>query len=107
MDCPKQWNIIDNILLNTGEGVAVANEDLSRFQNLTFEGFRQLAADEKLSRYEKIGFPDTYRAGFEGAILQDVLTKAQSLNGNGKIVLDIGAGCSELPVMLGSTSPQR
>lgn len=59
-----------------------------------------MAADESLSRYEKIGFPDTYRAGKEAAIFQDITTKLPQLSATEKIVLDIGPGCSELPLML-------
>jgi hypothetical protein len=72
-------------------------EDYSRFQNLTFERFQELARDPKLSRYEKIGFPDSYRAGFEPAIFADIVAKLGNLVERQKIVLDIGPGVSDLP----------
>jgi hypothetical protein len=75
------------------------NTDYQRFENLTFEDFRKLAGDESLSRYEKIGFPDSYRAGKEEAIFRDILTKLPSLARRGQVVLDIGPGCSGLPHM--------
>jgi hypothetical protein len=71
-----------------------------RFANLGFEDFRRLAQEPGLSRYERIGFPDEYRAGFEAAILQDVRTKLTRLDARGLSVLDIGPGCSDLPTML-------
>jgi hypothetical protein len=75
--------------------------DLQRFADLTFDDFRQLATDETLSQYEKIGFPDDYRAGFEEAIFTDVVAKLPALDhGRGGVVLDIGPGCSDLPRMI-------
>ena len=70
------------------------------FANIAFEDFRRLAEDESLSKYERIGFPDTYRAGFEEAIFADILNKQSNLLEVGSQVLDIGPGCSDLPEML-------
>ena len=70
-----------------------------RFKNLTYEGFKELAGDQTLSRYEKIGFPNEYRQGKEQAIFQDILQKMPRLQEKGRVVLDIGCGCSELPSM--------
>jgi hypothetical protein len=72
-------------------------EDLSRFQNLSFERFRELATDSSLSKYEKIGFPDSYRRGFEERIFADIATKLTNLRTPGKCVLDIGPGVSDIP----------
>lgn len=74
--------------------------DLERFAKLGFEDFRRLAADPSLSRYEKIGFPDSYRDGFEAAIHADLLAKLPPLRREGACVLDVGPGCSELPRMI-------
>lgn len=71
-----------------------------RFKNLTYEGFKELAGDKTLSCYEKIGFPNEYRQGKEQAIFQDILQKIPRLQEPGKVVLDIGCGCSELPHMI-------
>ncbi|MEN6391324.1 MAG: class I SAM-dependent methyltransferase [Syntrophomonas sp.] len=71
-----------------------------RFKNLTYEGFKELAGDKSLSCYEKIGFPNEYREGKEQAIFQDILLKTPRLQERGKVVLDIGCGCSELPLMI-------
>lgn len=65
-----------------------------------FEDFRQMAADPTLSKYEKIGFPDAYRDGFEPGIFADIEKKLPALSQNGSKVLDIGAGCSDLPLMI-------
>jgi SAM-dependent methyltransferase len=71
-----------------------------RFERLTFDGFRELALDSSLSRYEKIGFPDAYRHGAEPAILADIMSKLPALDGSSCRFLDIGPGCSGLPRML-------
>jgi cyclopropane fatty-acyl-phospholipid synthase-like methyltransferase len=67
-----------------------------RFADLTFEGFRELARDGSLSRHEKVGFPDAYRAGKEGAILRDVRAKLSHLEATGRRVLDVGPGCGDV-----------
>lgn len=70
------------------------------FTNIGFEDFKKLAADPALSKYEKIGFPDGYRAGHESAIFADIGQKLSNLAKPACRVLDIGPGCSDLPVML-------
>lgn len=72
----------------------------NRFANIGFDDFRRLAADETLSKYERIGFPDAYREGFEASIFDDILNKLPNLTAKNKCVLDIGPGCSDLPRML-------
>lgn len=71
-----------------------------KFTNIGFEDFRKLASDSSLSKYEKIGFPDGYRAGHENAIFADICQKLTQLTTPGHRVLDIGPGCSDLPFML-------
>jgi hypothetical protein len=78
----------------------VGGADDRRFADLTFDDFRRLATDASLSPYEKIGFPDEYRKGYEPAILADVRAKLPPLDDRDRVVLDIGPGCSELPAML-------
>jgi hypothetical protein len=70
------------------------------WNELDFAGFARLAQDDSLSRYEKIGFPDSYRAGYEEAIFSDIRAKLPRLSERGLTVLDIGPGCSDLPRML-------
>lgn len=70
------------------------------FSNIGFEDFKKLASDPTLSKYEKIGFPDSYRAGHEEQIFADICAKVTNLNRTGQTVLDIGPGCSDLPVKL-------
>jgi cyclopropane fatty-acyl-phospholipid synthase-like methyltransferase len=75
--------------------------DVSKnFSNIGFEDFRRLAADPALSKYEKIGFPDDYRAGHEGQIFADICSKLTNLQRPGIHALDIGPGCSDLPKLL-------
>ncbi|MBE7426388.1 MAG: SAM-dependent methyltransferase [Ideonella sp.] len=73
---------------------------VDRFDNLDFEAFRGLARDASLSRHEKVGFPDSYREGKEEAIFRDVVSKLASLQRSGGRVVEVGPGCSALPVML-------
>ena len=75
-------------------------EDLSRFEDLSYDDFRRLASDESLSRHEKVGFPNSYREGKEEAIFADITAKLPSLLTPRRVVLDIGPGCSGLPIML-------
>ena len=70
------------------------------FDNLDFEAFRALAGDPSLSRHEKVGFPDSYREGKEEAIFRDVVAKLASLQRPGGRVIEVGPGCSRVPVML-------
>ena len=76
------------------------SEDYKRFASLTFDDFRRMAQDDSLSIYEKIGFPNSYREGKEEQIFKDIETKLSHLGGREKIVLDVGPGCSRLPLML-------
>jgi hypothetical protein len=68
----------------------------ARFANLNFEDFRALAQDDSLSANEKIGFPESYRAGKEAAILGDIAAKLPALAQRNRVVLDIGPGCGDL-----------
>jgi 2-polyprenyl-3-methyl-5-hydroxy-6-metoxy-1,4-benzoquinol methylase len=61
---------------------------------------RHFAKDDSLSKYERIGFPDVYRSGFEEAIFLDICFKLSNILGSQMRVLDIGPGCSDLPTML-------
>lgn len=75
-------------------------EDLRRHGQLTYDDFRRRAGDDGLSPYEKIGFPDDYRAGHEEAIFAELLRKVPTLGDHAGLLVDIGCGCSELPGML-------
>lgn len=79
------------------------NDKYKRFEVLNFDDFKKLAKDESLSMYEKIGFENDYRQGYEEAIFNDIKSKifnADPANLKGKTYLDIGPGCTELPNML-------
>jgi hypothetical protein len=71
-----------------------------RYAGLDFEGFKELALSAERSAHEKVGFPDSYRRGRAGAILRDVASKLTVLRGRGKLVLDIGTGCSDVATSL-------
>lgn len=72
----------------------------AKFKNLTFNDFRKFAKDTELSPHEKVGFPNDYREGKEAAIFEDIVSKLPLINTTGKIVLEVGPGCSNLPQML-------
>lgn len=81
--------------------------DYSRFARLDFDGFRELARDPQLTRHEKVGFPAAYREGKEAAIFADIRAKLPRLDSPGATVLEIGPGCSALPVMLAALCAER
>lgn len=65
----------------------------------TFEDFKKRALDNSLSKWEKIGFPDNYRAGeIEDQIFLDISTKLDFEICNK--ILDIGCGCTNLVLNL-------
>lgn len=74
---------------------------------LDYVGFAKLAGDDRLSKHEKIGFPDSYREGFEEKIFADISLKLPRLRERGLSVLDIGPGCSDLPRMLIETCQRQ
>jgi len=71
-------------------------KDFSK-KRMTFESFKSMAKDPQLSNYEKIGFPNSYREHFEEDIFQNIATQLR-LNRKGISLLDIGCGCSGLPI---------
>ncbi len=73
---------------------------INKFENLNYEKFKQMALDPSLLPHEKVGFPDTYRQGKEPLIWQDICSKMTNLAQPNKLILDIGAGCSALPLLL-------
>lgn len=79
---------------------SMSSADPSRFRDLDFQGFAALARDPTLSKYEKIGFPDNYRRGCEPAIFADIVRKLPNLSRQAQVVVDIGPGCSDLPIMM-------
>jgi 2-polyprenyl-3-methyl-5-hydroxy-6-metoxy-1,4-benzoquinol methylase len=71
------------------------------YDGYNYKKFQQLAQDRDLSKYEKIGFPDSYREGKEELIFQDILAKVPHLERHrGLKVLDIGPGCSDLQAFI-------
>lgn len=80
--------------------MSVSDDEFRRFAKLTFDDFRKMAQDDSLSAYQKIGFPDSYRQGKEEIIFQSIVANLPLLNQRGKVVLDVGPGCSDLPRMM-------
>ncbi|MDJ0838803.1 MAG: class I SAM-dependent methyltransferase [Acidobacteriota bacterium] len=78
----------------------MSNIDYRAYDELDYREFERRAGDDSLSKYQKIGFPDSYRRGFEEAIFADILCKLPPLVETEKRVLDIGPGCSDLPRLL-------
>lgn len=63
---------------------------------LTFDDFKNRANNSKFSKWEKIGFPDSYRRDTEHLIFNDIVDKLQLAQQDVRKVLDIGCGCSNL-----------
>jgi hypothetical protein len=76
------------------------SEDYERYKDLTYEDFRELALKRDIDKYEKIGFPSSYREGFEKDIYKDIRSKLTALRGKNRLIIDIGCGCSDLPFLL-------
>jgi SAM-dependent methyltransferase len=76
--------------------VAEDKDKYARFARLGFDDFRALAGDDSLTLNEKVGFPESYRAKKEGAILADLIAKLPRLAEENRIVIDIGPGCGDL-----------
>lgn len=81
-------------------------KDHAFFEELNYDDFRRLALDDSLSVHEKVGFPDSYRLGYERSIHADLLVKLPALRLPGTRILDIGCGCSDLPRMLMRTAEE-
>jgi hypothetical protein len=77
-----------------------SDDQYRRFAKLTFDDMRKSAQDNSLSKYEKIGFPNSYRQGKEEFIFESIVANLPLLNERRKIVLDVGPGCSDLPLMM-------
>jgi hypothetical protein len=89
--------VFDSCLLYIG-GQKMSEDN--PFAKLDFESFRKMASDPSLSMYEKIGFPNSYRQGYERVIFEDIRNKLAPLRRRNQVILDIGPGCSEIPRML-------
>ena len=76
--------------------MAEDKDKYARFARLGFDDFRALAGDDSLTANEKVGFPESYRANKEGAILADLVAKLPALVDTNRIVIDIGPGCGDL-----------
>jgi len=63
---------------------------------LCFNDFKKMAKNNSLSLNEKIGFPNSYRDGFEKVIIEDISKKLDLDIYSNLNVLDIGCGCSTM-----------
>lgn len=70
------------------------------FDNIGYNDFRRMATDPDLSANERIGFPDSYREGYESAILEDICLKVPNFGSRSKQILDIGPGCGILAELM-------
>jgi hypothetical protein len=62
----------------------------------SFDDFKISAQNTALSLYEKIGFPDEYRAGKASFIVKDIAQKTGLETKNSLQVADIGCGCTDV-----------
>ena len=72
----------------------------NKFENITYDDFRTMSGNDSLTPHEKIGFPNSYRAGKSKAILQDICAKTTALTSFNKTIADIGCGCGDLTLTL-------
>ena len=77
------------------------------FEDLTFEKFKKLALDKNISKFNKVGFPDSYRSGKEELIFDDIVSKVKNLSKDNQEILDIGPGCSDLPLLISDYLEKR
>lgn len=80
-------------------------EVIDKHSNLTFDEFSKLAKDSDKSKFEKIGFPDKFRDGKETDIFFDINSKVKV--SENETIVDIGAGCSELPEIIATYCDQN
>jgi hypothetical protein len=85
----------------------VDQDDIDRFKELNYDGFRRLAREPGISNNQRIGFPDSYREGFADSILVDICTKLPVLTRSGGTIVDIGPGCGELSEKLINLCAER
>jgi dTDP-4-amino-4,6-dideoxygalactose transaminase/2-polyprenyl-3-methyl-5-hydroxy-6-metoxy-1,4-benzoquinol methylase len=72
-----------------------------------YDAFRGRAQDETLSRNQRAGFPDEYRASRSASILRDIGDKLPAFRARGTRLLDIGCGCGELAETIIRTAGQH
>lgn len=72
-----------------------------------YEEFRRRSQDPALSRNERIGFPEIYRAGLSEAILHDIAAKLPAMHTRGARMLDIGCGCGDLALAIIAAAGSR
>lgn len=89
-------------MFSSSSGLKMNSKDKIDLANirLDYKGFKELAANKGLSKYEKIGFPNSYRQNYENAIFEDIISKLTNISMEDKTILDIGPGCSDLPLFL-------
>ena len=81
---------------------------MNDYDGYNYERFRELAKNNSLSEYEKIGFPVSYRVGTEESIFRDILSKVPKLREKKRLnVLDIGPGCSGLQRRISSVCKEN
>jgi hypothetical protein len=67
---------------------------------LSFGDFAKLASNQNLSAIQKIGFGPGVREGNENEIVEDIVSKLTNFEKSNMSYLDIGPGCSTLPLLL-------
>lgn len=81
---------------------------MDSYDGYNYKKFKDLAQNSCLSKYEKIGFPDSYRAGREEAIFADIISKLPIVKQKKNLnILDIGSGCSDLQNYVNSLAQER
>ncbi len=83
------------------------DEDLSKTKTLDFqttkfsyETHQELAKNPHLSGHERVGFPNHYREGRDGFIVEDITSKLKFTDNQYGTLLDIGCGASSVTNLL-------
>lgn len=74
--------------------------DPQKYRIRSYAEFRRRAPDPSLSRNEKCGFAEEFRAGYAERIVADIGAKLPQLTMPSTRICDIGAGCSELAQLI-------
>ncbi len=78
----------------------MVENNYDKFKDLKYRDFRRLAKDASLSKYEKVGFPNSYRKDREKQIFLDIQLKLKNLSRREQVIFDVGPGCSDLAFMV-------
>lgn len=81
--------------------------DPEKYRLRSYGDYRRRAQDPTLTPNEKCGFAEVFRAGMSQPIFDDIASKLTHLERPGARICDIGAGCSELALLIVEVTARR